>query len=92
MEKTDPLISIQISVYALDGNVREAVHCYLDALDATGINRDTGTMSTVVWGEAVRVWPALQSAYETVAAQHQVIVNTVMCNAAPLPARASGRR
>lgn len=88
MEKTDPLISVQISVYALDGQVREAVHCYLDALDATGIDRDTGTMSTVVWGEAA----ALQSAYESVAAKYKVIVNTVMCNAAPLPARASGRR
>ena len=88
MEKTDPLISVQIWVYALDGQVREAVHCYLDALDATGIDRDTGTMSTVVWGEAA----ALQSAYESVAAKYKVIVNTVMCNAAPLPARASGRR
>ena len=92
MEKTDPLISVQISVYAQDGDVREAVHCYLDALDAAGLDRDTGTMSTIVWGEATAVWPALQSAYETIAAKYKVIVNTVMCNAAPLPARASGRR
>lgn len=92
MDKTDPLISVQISVYALDGNVREAVHAYLDALDATGIERDTGTMSTLAWGTAAQLWPALQSAYAAVAAQHKVIVNTVMCNAAPLPARASGRR
>jgi len=92
MEKTDPLISIQVSVYALDGKVREAVYCYLDALDATGIERESGSMSTVVWGEAAQVWPALQSAYEAVAAQHKVIVNTTMCNAAPLPARASGQR
>ena len=92
MKKTDPFISVQISVYALDGKVREAVHCYLDALDATGIDRDTGTMSTVVWGETAAVWPALQSAYESVTAKYKVIVNTAMCNAAPLPARASGRR
>ena len=92
MEKTDPLISVQISVYALDGDVREAVHCYLDALDSTGLDRDTGTMSTVVWGEATAVWSALQFAYETIAAKYKVIVNTVMCNAAPLPARTSGRR
>ena len=92
MEKTDPLISVQISVYALDGDVREAVHCYLDALDAAGLDRDTGTTSTVVWGKAAAVWPALQSAYETVAAKYKVIVNTVMCNTALLPARASGPR
>lgn len=92
MDKTDPLISVQISVYALDGHVREAVHCYLDALDATGLERDTGTMSTVVWGEANQVWAGLRSAYEAVAAKHNVIVNTTLCNAAPLPARASGRR
>ena len=92
LPKTDPLISVQVSVYALDGRVREAVHTYLDALHATGIDRDTGTMSTVVWGEAAAVWPALQSAYEAVAAEHPIIVNTVMSNAAPLPARASGRR
>ena len=91
MEKTDPLISVQISVYRLDGDVREAVHCYLDALDAAGLERDTGTMSTVVWGETATVLPALQSAYETIAAKYKVIINTVMCNAAPLPARASGR-
>jgi uncharacterized protein YqgV (UPF0045/DUF77 family) len=92
LPKTDPLISVQVSVYALDGHVREAVHTYLNALDATGIERDTGTMSTVVWGEASEIWPALQSAYETVAAAHPVIVNTVMSNAAPLPAHAAGRR
>ena len=92
LPKTDPLISVQVSVYALDGRVREAVHAYLDALDATGIERDTGTMSTVVWGEPAAVWPALQSAYEAVGTEHSVIVNTVMSNAAPLPARAAGRR
>lgn len=92
MDKTDPIISVQISVYALDGNVREAVYTYLAALDATGVQRDTGSMSTVIWGEAAVVWPALQSAYEIVAAQHKVIVNTVLCNAAPLPAKASGQR
>ena len=77
MEKTDPLISVQISVYALDG---------------AGLNRDTGTISTVVRGEAAAVWPALQSAYESIAAKYKVILNTLMCNAAPLPARASARR
>jgi len=92
MQKTDPLISVQVSVYALDGDVRPAVHAYLDALDATGIDRDTGTMATVVWGEADAVWAALRSAYEAVAKQHPVIVNTTMSNAAPLPARAAGRR
>lgn len=92
MEKTDPLISVQISVYALDGDVREAVHCYLDALDASGLQRDTGTMSTVVWGEADEVWKGLRSAYEAVAAKHKVVVNVGMCNVAPLPARTSGQR
>jgi len=91
MEKTDPLISVQISVYALDGDVREAVHCYLDALDAAGLERDTGTMSTVVWGEADKVWAGLRHAYEAVAAKHKVVVNVGMSNIAPLPARASGR-
>jgi uncharacterized protein YqgV (UPF0045/DUF77 family) len=92
MKKTDPLISVQISVYALDGNPREAVHCYLDALDAAGLERDTGTMSTVVWGEAEKVWAGLRQAYEAVAAQHKVVVNVGMSNIAPLPARASGQR
>ena len=77
MKKTDPFISVQISVYALD---------------ATGIDRDTGAMSTLVWGEAAAAWPALQSAYENIAAKYKVIVNTVMCKAANLPAHISGRR
>jgi uncharacterized protein YqgV (UPF0045/DUF77 family) len=92
LTRTDPLISVQVSVYALDGQVREAVHTYLDALDATGIERDTGTMATVVWGEAPAVWAALQSAYDAVATQHKIMVNTSMSNAAPLPARAAGKR
>lgn len=92
MNKTDPLISVQISVYALDGDPRDAVHCYLDALDATGLDRDTGTMSTVVWGEADKLWAGLRAAYEAVAAEHKVVVNVGMCNVAPLPARAAGRR
>jgi len=92
MQRTDPIISVQVSVYALDGQVRETVNAYLDALDATGIDRDTGTMATVVWGEADKVWSALKAAYDAVAAKHTVMVNTSMSNAAPLPARAAGRR
>lgn len=92
MNKTDPIISVQISVYALDGDPREAVHAYLDALDAAGLDRDTGTMSTVVWGEADALWSGLRAAYEAVSAQHKVVVNVGMCNVAPLPARAAGRR
>ncbi|NBB80771.1 MAG: hypothetical protein GVY36_15205 [Verrucomicrobia bacterium] len=92
MDKTDPLISVQISVYALGGDPREAVHDYLDAIDAAGLHRDTGTMSTVVWGEADQLWSGLRAAYEAVAAKHQVVVNVGMCNVAPLPARAAGRR
>ena len=92
MKKIDPLISVQISAYAPDGDVREAVHCYLDSLDAAGLDRDTCAMSSVVWGEAAAIWPALQSAYKSVAVKCKVIVHTVMCNAAPLPAGASGRR
>lgn len=92
MNKTDPIISVQISVYAIDGDPREAVHAYLDALDAAGLDRDTGTMSTVVWGEADTLWVGLRAAYEAVSAQHKVVVNVGMCNVAPLPARAAGRR
>jgi uncharacterized protein YqgV (UPF0045/DUF77 family) len=92
LPKTDPLICVQVSVYALDGRVREAVHAYLAALDATDIERDTGSMSTVVWGTASAVWTALQSAYQAVAADYKVMVNTSMSNAAPLPARASAKR
>lgn len=90
MEKTDPLISVQVSVYSLDGNVREAVHAYLDALDASGLERDTGTMSTVIWGEAEEIWKGLRSAYEAVAMKYKIVVNIGMSNIAPLPARASG--
>ncbi|MEM7790693.1 MAG: YkoF family thiamine/hydroxymethylpyrimidine-binding protein [Verrucomicrobiota bacterium] len=92
MQKTDPIVSVQVSVYALDGDIRAAVNSYLDALDETGIERETGTMSTVVWGEAESVWNALRFAYEAVAKKHPVIINTTMSNAAPLPARAAGRR
>ncbi len=92
MPKTDPLVSVQISVYALDGNIREAVYAYLNALDATGIERETGTMATIVWGEVDAVWTALKTAYETVATDYPIMVNTSMSNAAPMPARASGQR
>jgi uncharacterized protein YqgV (UPF0045/DUF77 family) len=92
MQKTDPLISVQVSVYALDGKPREAVHAYLAALDAAGLERETGSMATVVWGPADAVWDGLRQAYTTVAAAHPVIVNTTLSNAAPLPARAAGQR
>ena len=92
MEKTDPIISVQVSVYSLDGSVREAVHCYLDALDASGLERDTGTMSTVVWGEAEEIWAGLRTTYEAVSKKHDVVVNTAISNVAPLPARAAGQR
>lgn len=92
MDKTDPIISVQVSVYGIDGDAREAVYCYLDALDATGLQRETGTLSTVVWGEADAVWAGLKAAYSAVAAKHKVVVHVGMSNVAPLPARAAGRR
>ena len=84
MEKTDPIISVQTSVYALDGDVRPAVYTFLETLDSTGIDRETGTLSTVVWGEADAVWEALRIAYEATATKHPVIVNTTRSRAAGL--------
>ena len=92
MQRIDPIVSVQVSVYALDGRIREAVYFYLESLDATGISRETGSMSTVVWGEIDAVWSALKSAYESTSQQFPIVVQTTMSNAAPLPARASGCR
>jgi len=93
MDRTDPIISVQISVYALDGNVREAGYTYLDTLNAAAAYNVMRQHVHRYLGRSLSlVWPALQSAYQAVASQHRVIVNTVLCNAAPLPAKASGQR
>ncbi len=78
-------ISAQVSLYPLGGaDVDAAVAAFLAVLDAHGLDRQTGDMSTVVWGDAEDVFGALREAFERVAETRAAVMVITVSNACPV--------
>lgn len=81
-------ISAQVSVYPLrQDNLSPAVDAVVGALSQPGIERRTGEMSTVVWGDDETVFPALLDAFRQAAAQGHVVMVITVSNACPVPGK-----
>lgn len=81
-------ISAQVSVYPLrQDNLSPAVDAVVGALSRPGIERRTGEMSTVVWGDDEKVFPALLDAFRQAAAQGHMVMVITLSNACPVPGK-----
>ena len=57
----------------------------LEAFDQHGIERQVGTMSTLIWGDDEKVFHALQEAFRRVASLGEAVMVITVSNACPWP-------
>lgn len=76
--------SAQISVYPLrQQRLGPAVEAVRLALERGGLDPEVGAMSTVVTGDADRIFAALREAFERAAATGPVAMTVTVSNACP---------
>ncbi|MGC9358837.1 MAG: YkoF family thiamine/hydroxymethylpyrimidine-binding protein [Anaerolineae bacterium] len=80
-------ISAQVSVYGLGGtDTAAAIRAFLGVLDEQGIRYESGTMSTVAWGDQEAIWQALREGYQAASDLGPAVMQITVSNACPLPA------
>jgi uncharacterized protein YqgV (UPF0045/DUF77 family) len=85
-------ITAQLSLYPLGENdLSPAIDAALAALDRHGVERQTGAMSTVVWGDDEQIFPALRDAFRGAAARGQAVLVITVSNACPWPGSSPSR-
>lgn len=85
-------ISAQISLYPLgQSDLAPAIQAVVDTLHEYGLACQTGTMSTVVWGDDQVVFAALQEAYRRAVSYGPAVLQVTLSNACPLPPRDGAR-
>ena len=79
-------ITAQVSLYPLGENdLSPAIEAAIGELDRHGIERQTGTMSTVVCGGDEKVFSALLDAFRGAAAHGPAVMVITVSNACPWP-------
>lgn len=81
-------ISAQISIYPLrQDDLSPSVDVVNEALARHGLERQTGSMSTMAWGDDEKVFSALLDAFRGAAARGQTVMVITVSNACPLPGK-----
>jgi uncharacterized protein YqgV (UPF0045/DUF77 family) len=79
------VISVQVSLYPLrQKRLSPAIEAMSETLTAAGLQPQIGPMSTLVTGEAVTVFPALQEAFVRAVALGAVVMTVTVSNACPV--------
>jgi uncharacterized protein YqgV (UPF0045/DUF77 family) len=78
-------VSAQIAIYALrQDRLGPAITAVSGALEAAGLRREVGAMSTVVTGEAATVFGALHDGFVRAGAAGHVVMTVTVSNACPV--------
>jgi uncharacterized protein YqgV (UPF0045/DUF77 family) len=81
-------VTAQVSLYPLGENdLSPSVAAAIGELDRHGIERQTGAMSTMVWGDDEKVFHALRDAFRGAAARGQAVMVITVSNACPWPGK-----
>jgi uncharacterized protein YqgV (UPF0045/DUF77 family) len=79
------LISAQVSLYPLrQERLSPAIQAVSETLTAEGLHQQIGPMSTLVMGEAVTMFAALQEAFVRAALLGAVVMTVTVSNACPV--------
>ena len=79
-------ITAQVSVYPLrQGNLSLAIDAVLEAFTRDGVEMQTGTMSTLIWGEGEKVFSALVDGFRNAASLGETVMVMTVSNACPWP-------
>lgn len=81
-------ITAQVSLYPLrQDDLSPSIDAVLEALSRHDIESEAGPMSTLVWGDDEKVFPALVDAFRGAAGRGHVVMVVTMSNACPWPGR-----
>jgi uncharacterized protein YqgV (UPF0045/DUF77 family) len=81
-------IAAQLSLYPLrQESLSPAIEEALRVFREHGLEMQSGAMSTMITGDDVEVFSALQEAFRRVAEQGHVVMVVTLSNACPVPAR-----
>jgi len=84
-------VSAQVSLYPLrQAKLGPAIDALRLVLEQEGLALQPGPMSTIVAGEARRVFAALERGFEEAARRGDVVLVVTLSNACPVEARGSG--
>lgn len=84
-------ISAQVSLYPLrQESLSQGINEALEVFRAYGLDAEPGTMSTVIAGDDVAIFAALQEALRRAAERGQVVMTATFSNACPVPRREDG--
>lgn len=84
---TQDTISAQVSLYPLrQAHLTPGIAKLVDALRASGLEVRPGSMSTVVIGDAERVFDCLKASFQAAAAVHDVVMVVSFSNCCPTTA------
>jgi uncharacterized protein YqgV (UPF0045/DUF77 family) len=79
------IVSAQVAIYPLrQERLTPAITAVSRALEAAGLRPQLGAMSTMVTGEAVAVFRALEEAFAEAGAIGHVVMNVTVSNACPV--------
>ncbi len=83
-------ITAQVSFYPLrQDELSPSIKAATEVFDAHGIERKTGPMSTLLWGEDDKVFAALHEAFLRVTAVGEAVMTVTISNAWPWPGEKS---
>jgi uncharacterized protein YqgV (UPF0045/DUF77 family) len=79
------IVSAQVAIYPLrQDRLTPAVTAVSAALQAAGLRPEVGPMSTLVTGESIAVFRALEDAFARAAALGHVVMTVTVSNACPV--------
>ena len=79
-------ITAQVSFYPLrQDKLSPSIEAAAEAFDAHGIERETGPMSTLMWGEDDKVFAALHEAFRKVTEVGEAVMTVTISSACPWP-------
>jgi len=85
-------ITAQVSLYPLgEDDLSPAIDAAIGEFDRHGLDRQTGTMSTVVCGDDEKVFSALLDAFRGAAARGHTVMVVTVSNACPWPEKGGPR-
>lgn len=81
-------ITVQVSLYPLrQETLSPAIDEALQTFREHGLDVELGTMSSLITGDDVAIFAALQEAFRRVAEQGEIVMIATFSNACPLPAK-----
>jgi len=85
-------VTAQLSLYPLgESDLSPSIDAALSELERHGVARQTGAMSTLVWGDDEQIFAALRDAFRAAAARGQAVMAITVSNACPWPGKSRTR-